>query len=529
MVMRSAYHETSQKWLNALKHCCGGKAEENQSRSKMQNVSSSGPWESKNWQRSIRIGHLIGKEMCENTQLSLQALVTPSVERRSNCYDFDLGNRLDYTDYLPAAGLYLEVSKASTWSWRKEQDRWDFLDRKSWVYHVKKKLEARQDNQGTSNDTRYQSEGYEGVHSITSHGQLMTKPGTTVTDDSEIILFEQSVDAIDYPAEEAPIQCFGHGISDICGFFHSVGTNNCFSSSHYTVRERGAHGGVPTETSAGQLSRHTWKNEGKLSSEQWLFPSKTALLKGDILILSCYNFLHRSPIHSVLHHGKQDNVSLSTKSINPTSTQLSRGFVFASSRSCLRSSFRLTESVAVLGSQKNVTHHISSETTAGMPLLCTILLIKTENQDTYTMSIFQGFHCENRHIEITLQCTLLYQSILIAIFCRLRTCNSIIPQGCIGVMIHIQTDYFRQKAHCNLKWHCKHFSFEVILCTRQGLCHLFFPPVPDLHSHRIHKDSTQDTDCSLFLRHDLMPSLYACCGNFTTFRTSNDRKVATQN
>lgn len=33
----------------------------------------------------------------------------------------------------------------------------------------------------------------------------------------------------------------------------------------------------------------------------------------------------------------------------------------------------------------------------------TILLIKTENQDTCTMSIIQGFHGENRHIEITLQ------------------------------------------------------------------------------------------------------------------------------
>lgn len=32
-----------------------------------------------------------------------------------------------------------------------------------------------------------------------------------------------------------------------------------------------------------------------------------------------------------------------------------------------------------------------------------ILLIITESQDTYTMNIIQGFHSENRHIEITLQ------------------------------------------------------------------------------------------------------------------------------
>lgn len=31
-----------------------------------------------------------------------------------------------------------------------------------------------------------------------------------------------------------------------------------------------------------------------------------------------------------------------------------------------------------------------------------VLLLITENQNTYTTSI-QGFHCENRHIEITLQ------------------------------------------------------------------------------------------------------------------------------
>lgn len=50
------------------------------------------------------------------------------------------------------------------------------------------------------------------------------------------VRFEKSVDAIDYPAKEASIECFGHGISDISGFFHSVGTNNGFSSSYYAVR-----------------------------------------------------------------------------------------------------------------------------------------------------------------------------------------------------------------------------------------------------------------------------------------------------
>lgn len=45
-------------------------------------------------------------------------------------------------------------------------------------------------------------------------------------------------------------------------------------SNLWSHPERGAHGGVPAETGAGQLSRHTWKNEGKLSSEQLLFPSR---------------------------------------------------------------------------------------------------------------------------------------------------------------------------------------------------------------------------------------------------------------
>lgn len=37
-------------------------------------------------------------------------------------------------------------------------------------------------------------------------------------------------------------------------------------SNLWSHPERGAHRGVPTETSAGQLSRHTWKNEGKILS-----------------------------------------------------------------------------------------------------------------------------------------------------------------------------------------------------------------------------------------------------------------------
>lgn len=32
-----------------------------------------------------------------------------------------------------------------------------------------------------------------------------------------------------------------------------------------------------------------------------------------------------------------------------------------------------------------------------------IVLMKTENRDTYTLSIIQGFHCKNGHTEITLQ------------------------------------------------------------------------------------------------------------------------------
>lgn len=48
-------------------------------------------------------------------------------------------------------------------------------------------------------------------------------------------------------------------------------------SNLWSHPEWGAHRSVPTETSAGQLSRHTWKNEGKLQSEQLIVPSKTAL------------------------------------------------------------------------------------------------------------------------------------------------------------------------------------------------------------------------------------------------------------
>lgn len=77
-----------------------------------------------------------------------------------------------------------------------------------------------------------------------------------------------------------------------------------------------------------------------------------------------------------LHHGKQDNLSLSSKSSNPALAQLSRVFVFATSRSCLRSSFRLMDSVAVASPQQNTsfrkqgvsTHHHGSVTIAVMQM-----------------------------------------------------------------------------------------------------------------------------------------------------------------
>lgn len=74
------------------------------------------------------------------------------------------------------------------------------------------------------------------------------------------VRFEKSVDAIDYPAEQAPIESFGHCISDISGFFHSVGTNNCFSSSHYTVRGEGLLQFVCLNTQQGC----TWKVSSQL-------------------------------------------------------------------------------------------------------------------------------------------------------------------------------------------------------------------------------------------------------------------------
>lgn len=104
-----------------------------------------------------------------------------------------------------------------------------------------------------------------------------------------------------------------------------------------------------------------------------------------------------SPMNSVMHHGKQDNVSLSTKSINPTSTQQSKGFVFAISRSCLRSSFRLTESVAVLSSQKNMS--FSKHTSPQLWNLC-----RDANRYNYVRSLI------SEGAEATLPFSMLWES-----------------------------------------------------------------------------------------------------------------------
>lgn len=75
-------------------------------------------------------------------------------------------------------------------------------------------------------------------------------------------------------------------------------------------------------------------------------------------------YVCRSPIHSVLHHGKQDNMSLSTKSINPTKQRL----YFCHLKELSEIQLPAHRVCGCSGlPEKHVTHHLSSETTAGMP------------------------------------------------------------------------------------------------------------------------------------------------------------------
>ena len=102
----------------------------------------------------------------------------------------------------------------------------------------------------------------------------------------------------------------------------------------------------------------------------WLPPS--SLLQAWESWISSLLHACRKSNTQCLHQGKQDNVSLSTKSINPALAQLSRGFASATSRHCLRSSFQLMESAAVPSPQQSTsfrkqgvsTHHQGSATTA---------------------------------------------------------------------------------------------------------------------------------------------------------------------
>lgn len=40
------------------------------------------------------------------------------------------------------------------------------------------------------------------------------------------VRLEQGVDAVDDPAEEAPVQGLGHGVSDVSGFVYRVGADD---------------------------------------------------------------------------------------------------------------------------------------------------------------------------------------------------------------------------------------------------------------------------------------------------------------
>lgn len=49
------------------------------------------------------------------------------------------------------------------------------------------------------------------------------------------VMLQQTVDAIDYPAEESSVQCLSHSVSDISSFVDGVGPYNRLPSSDHTV------------------------------------------------------------------------------------------------------------------------------------------------------------------------------------------------------------------------------------------------------------------------------------------------------
>lgn len=49
------------------------------------------------------------------------------------------------------------------------------------------------------------------------------------------VRLQQGVDAVDYPAEEAPVQGLGHGVSDIDGFVHGVSADDGLAPGDHTL------------------------------------------------------------------------------------------------------------------------------------------------------------------------------------------------------------------------------------------------------------------------------------------------------
>ncbi len=58
----------------------------------------------------------------------------------------------------------------------------------------------------------------------------------TGTDSPDIhVRLQQGVDAVDDPAEEAPVQGLGHGVADISGFVHGVGADDGLAPGDHTL------------------------------------------------------------------------------------------------------------------------------------------------------------------------------------------------------------------------------------------------------------------------------------------------------
>lgn len=103
------------------------------------------------------------------------------------------------------------------------------------------------------------------------HSTVLGKHGKTKPLPQKLIWLEKVIDATDYPTEKTPVQRFGCGISDIGGFFHRVGSYNCFPSGYHTVRGESVLQFVCLNTQQGS----SWK------TKKWYsFQSCTPIFQG---------------------------------------------------------------------------------------------------------------------------------------------------------------------------------------------------------------------------------------------------------